>query len=272
MRYIKDLRKYNVVEEPRFRSTQETFDYSQYHLEEYYKCSQDPIYFLENYYNVFTHDNGYQIIELYDYQKECITSFIEGDKYLLLNMPRQHGKSTIIAAILLWTVLFKRDKFISIVSKTQIGANAILYNISHAYKRLPIFLQQGVESISKTRIYLENGSSINAYSIEDERLRGWQHHLLVIDEVGIINEDIMNNFVESIMPPITASRNAQILITKSFSPRTNTFSEYIESSDSYTTIAGTWRDIPGRDELWRDRTKDIYFHGNEEQFISYYGN
>ncbi len=272
MRYVKDLLNFNRIEEPRFRGHCENVTYTQYHLEEYYKCSQDPIYFLENYYNVFTHDNGYQIIELYDYQKECITSFLEGDMYLLLNMPRQHGKSTIIAAILLWTVLFKRDKWVSIVSKTQIGANAILYKISQAYKRLPIFLQQGVESISINRIHLENGSSINAHSIEDDHLRGRQHHLLVIDEVGIINEDIMNNFVESIMPPITASRNAQIIITKSFSPRTNTFSENIATSDSYTKITGTWSDIPGRDQSWKDRTMNVYFHGNEEQFISYYGN
>ena len=46
--------------------------FTQEQVEEYVKCSQDPIYFIDNYWYIVTLDDGLQQFKLYDCQKEKV--------------------------------------------------------------------------------------------------------------------------------------------------------------------------------------------------------
>ena len=46
-----------------------TYDFTPENIQEYIKCSQDYVYFIENYCHIVTLDHGLQLFKLYDCQK-----------------------------------------------------------------------------------------------------------------------------------------------------------------------------------------------------------
>lgn len=60
-------------------------------VEEYLKCSQDPVYFIDNYCYIVTIDHGLQPFKLYDCQKEKV-EFIHVNRKTILMEGRQQGK------------------------------------------------------------------------------------------------------------------------------------------------------------------------------------
>ena len=60
-------------------------------IQEYIKCSQDPIYFIENYCYIVTLDHGLQLFKLYDCQKNKV-NIIHNNRRVILMEGRQQGK------------------------------------------------------------------------------------------------------------------------------------------------------------------------------------
>jgi hypothetical protein len=60
-------------------------------VQEYIKCSQDPIYFIKTYIKIISLDRGLIPFELYDYQAKFITALHENRRIIGM-FPRQHGK------------------------------------------------------------------------------------------------------------------------------------------------------------------------------------
>ena len=61
-------------------------------VQEYIKCSQNPIYFIENYCNIVTLDHGLQLFKLYECQKRKI-DIIHNNRKVILMEGRQQGKT-----------------------------------------------------------------------------------------------------------------------------------------------------------------------------------
>ena len=59
-------------------------------VQEWIKCSQDPVYFIETYMKIINVDEGLINFNLYDYQKEMIVSMYE-NRFTLLATARQAG-------------------------------------------------------------------------------------------------------------------------------------------------------------------------------------
>ena len=74
-------------------------------IEEYLKCADDPIYFIESYCKIVTLDHGLQPFKLYDCQKNKVKIIHENRKVILME-GRQQGKTTTSAAYILWYTLF----------------------------------------------------------------------------------------------------------------------------------------------------------------------
>lgn len=65
--------------------------YTEQEIKEMIKCSNDPIYFIENYVYVQTTSKGRQLLKLYDFQKKFINQLNEY-RYNIALMGRQMGK------------------------------------------------------------------------------------------------------------------------------------------------------------------------------------
>ena len=76
-------------------------------VQEYIKCSEDPVYFIQTYIKIVSLDRGLIPFDMYDFQSEMVAKF-HANRFNIAKLPRQTGKSTIVTSYLLWYVLLKR--------------------------------------------------------------------------------------------------------------------------------------------------------------------
>jgi hypothetical protein len=103
---------------PNLKRVGEPIEWTAERLEEYLKCSQDPIYFTETYMKIVNVDHGLVNFKLYDYQKEMIMS-MKDNRMSIIATARQAGKSTTTCAFILWYVLFNKVKNVCRSSRQQ---------------------------------------------------------------------------------------------------------------------------------------------------------
>jgi phage terminase large subunit-like protein len=127
-------------------------------VQEYIKCSNDPIYFIQNYVKIVSVDKGLVPFDMYDYQQNLINT-LHSNRFVIGKLPRQTGKTTTVGSYLLHYLLFNQNVNIAILANKQATAIEILSRIKMAFEYLPKWLQQGVVEWNKGSIVLENGSS-----------------------------------------------------------------------------------------------------------------
>ena len=84
-------------------------------IQEYIKCAQDPVYFIENYCYIVSLDQGLIKFNLYDCQKKKI-DVIHNNRKVILMEGRQQGKTTTSAAYILWYTVFQPAKNVAILA------------------------------------------------------------------------------------------------------------------------------------------------------------
>lgn len=141
-------------------------------VQEYVRCSQDPIYFVETYMKIVNVDRGLIPFEMYPYQKTMINSMVD-NRYTIITTARQAGKSSTATAFLLWYVLFNDNKTVALLANKGETAREILGKVELAYQHLPKWLQQGVIEWNKGSLSLENGSRVIATATSGDSVRGF---------------------------------------------------------------------------------------------------
>lgn len=84
-------------------------------IEEWLKCSEDPVYFVSNYMKIITLNEGLKNFEPWEYQKGMINSFRE-NRYTIVTTARQAGK-----CLHLNTPIRVKNKHTGEVLETTIG-------------------------------------------------------------------------------------------------------------------------------------------------------
>jgi hypothetical protein len=229
------------------------FDKNQ--VEEYIKCSKDPIYFAK-YIKIITLDDGVVPFEMYDYQREMIKTFHD-NRFVITKCPRQVGKTTVAVAYLLWTVLFKDAQNIAILANRGETARGILSKLQLAYENLPMWLQQGVVEWNKGRIELENGSVIIASSTSSSAARSGSFNIVFLDEFAFVPSNIAYDFFTSVYPVITAGTKTKILIVSTPNGMNLFYKIWMDAKkkkNNYVPFEIHWSQVPGRDQAWREET------------------
>ena len=81
-------------------------------VQEYIKCSRDPVYFAQKYIQIVNVDRGLIPIDLYPYQQDMLTSLAE-NRFTIVATARQAGKTTAISAGILWYIIFHPEKTVA---------------------------------------------------------------------------------------------------------------------------------------------------------------
>ena len=105
-------------------------------VQEFFKCKEDPIYFIETYMKVIHVDHGLMTIKLYPYQERLINLCIK-HRRVVAEQSRQSGKTTGIVAFFLWYIIFNKDVTVGIFANKESVARQILSRLQLAYKHLP---------------------------------------------------------------------------------------------------------------------------------------
>jgi hypothetical protein len=240
-------------------------------VQEYIKCANDPVYFVEKYVKIVAVDKGLVPFEMYDFQKDLITK-LHANRFVIGKLPRQVGKTTTVGAYLLHYVLFNQNMNVAILANKQSTAIEILGRIKMAYEYLPKWLQQGVIEWNKGSIVLENGSRILAAATSSSAIRGGSFNCILLDEFAHIPTQIAEEFFTSVYPTITSGQSTKMFII-STPNGLNMFYYYwkgaINSQNGYVPFEVHWSQVPKypggplRDEQWK---KEMISKTSEKQF------
>lgn len=223
-------------------------------LQEWVKCSEDPIYFVENYMKIITLNDGLQNFKPYPYQRNMIKSFVD-NRYTIVTTARQAGKSTTTCGFILWYIIFHDAKTVALLANKGETAREILGRVQLAYQHLPKWLQQGVKEWNKGSFELENDSRVIAAATSASAIRGYTINLLFIDEAAHI--DNWDEFFTSVYPTISSGTESKIVLVSTPNGLNHFYSTWvnaIENRNGYNPILVNWKDVPGRDEKWKQET------------------
>ena len=235
-------------------------------VREFVRCSQDPVYFIENYVKIITLDKGFVQICLYPFQRQAITDINE-NRRVIVKAGRQVGKTTMVVGYILWYILFNEDKFVAILANKAPTAREILNRIKIAYESLPLWLQQGVRVWNKGDIELENNCRVMATSTASSAIRGYSISLLYLDEFAFVPTNIADEFFTSVYPTISSGTQSKILISSTPNGMNHYYrmwTEAVEGQNGFKHIEANWRQVPGRDQAWADDQRRIL---GEEKFL-----
>jgi hypothetical protein len=141
------------------------------HILEIYKCSKDPIYFIENYCRIISLDEGLVPFKMYEFQKDMIKLYTE-NRYSLALTSRQLGKTSVMAAFIVWYSIFHEEKTTAVLANKGDAAQEIMDRIRLMLENLPFFLQPGVSIYNRRSIELDNGSKIFSAATGAGGIRG----------------------------------------------------------------------------------------------------
>ena len=246
----------NYLGNPRLKSVGQNVEWTEESVIEYQKCWEDPEHFIEKYVKIVHVDRGLVPFDMYPYQKKMIHTF-QNDRFVICKMPRQTGKSTTIISFLLHYILFNQSVNCAILANKLSTARELLGRLQLAYENLPKWMQQGVVVWNKGDIALENGSKILAAATSSSAVRGSSFNIIFLDEFAHVPNNIADQFFTSVYPTISSGETTKVFIVSTPLGLNMFYKMWIDAEEgrsNYTPIDVDWREVPGRDEKWREVT------------------
>lgn len=242
------------------------------------KCEQDIVFFAENCCMV-PEVGGEVKVELYDPQKDILTSFIE-DHELILLKSRQCGGSYICQIICAWQMLFFKNIKIGVVSKSGPEASSfvrktkeLLRNIPQDFIR-PSKILKDFEEDNAQSFTLANGSKMMSQAVSpaapEKVLRGESLSTLIVDEAAFISKfDIAWT---AVAPSLSIARRAAkrkgipngIIILSTPNGQTGSGEWYfkrwinaLNGDNNLKPIKLYWKDLPLDEEWYKEQCIEL---------------
>lgn len=239
--------------------------FTQYEIDEFVKCANDPIYFATKYMKIVNVDHGLMPFKMWDFQKEMLTTFHE-NRFSICKLPRQVGKTTTAVAFLLHFILFSESVSIAILANKSSTAREILGRLQLAFEYLPRFLQQGIKEWNKGSIELANGSRAIADSTSGSSVRGRTFNVIFLDEFAFVPNNIAEAFFMSTYPTISSGSNTKVIIVSTPNGMNlfyRMWMDAVEKRSDYIPIEIHWSMVPGRTQEWKEQ---VIRNTSEDQF------
>ena len=241
---------------PNLKKVNTPVEFTKDQVLEFRKCENDPTYFIKNYVQIVSLDEGLVPFNMYGFQEEMIQT-MHKDRFTICKLPRQSGKSTTIVSYLLHYALFNPNSNIAILANKSSTARDILSRLQLAYENLPKWLQQGVINWNKGSIELENKASIVAASTSSSAIRGGSYNIIFLDEFAFVPANIAEQFFSSVYPTISSGQKTKMIIVSTPHGMNMFYKLWVDAqnnNNNYTPIEVHWSEVPGRDEKWKQET------------------
>ena len=241
---------------PNLKKVNTPQEFTKDQIVEYQKCSEDPLYFMENYVRIVSLDEGLVPFKMYGFQKKIVQT-IHDNRFTICKLPRQSGKSTTTISYLLHYALFNPNSNIAILANKSSTARDILGRLQLAYENLPKWLQQGVINWNKGSIELENKSQIVAAAASSSAIRGGSFNIIFLDEFAFVPVNIAEMFFSSVYPTISSGQKTKMIIVSTPYGMNHYYKLWTDAENGkndYVPIEVHWSEVPGRDEKWKEET------------------
>jgi hypothetical protein len=231
--------------------------FSQYELEEFKKCANDPIYFAKKYIKIVNVDKGLVPFNMWDFQEKMISNFHE-NRFSINLCPRQVGKTTCAVSFLLYYIIFNENVNVAILANKASTSREIMSRLQLAFEYLPNFIKMGVLEWNKGSIVLSNGSKVQADSTSGSSIRGRSFNIIFLDEFAFVPPNIAESFFSSTYPTISSGQTTKVIIVSTPNGIGNLFYKlWIDATEKrnlYSPFSVHWSNVPGRDEKWKEET------------------
>jgi len=241
---------------PLIKAANTPVEFTPEQIEEYMKCANDPVYFIEKYIKIVHVDRGLIPFEMYPFQENIVRT-IHDNRFTICKLPRQSGKSTTMISYLLHHVLFNQDKKVAILANKLTTARELLQRLKKSYENLPKWLQQGIVEWNKLSIHLENGSKVIASSTSSSAVRGDTYSIILLDEFAFVPNNIAEDFFNSVYPTISSGKSTKVVVVstpKGMNMFYKMWKNAEKDKNSYVPIEVHWNEIPGRDQKFKEET------------------
>lgn len=239
----------------------EVIEFTAENVQEWLKCKNDPIYFINNYCKIISLDDGLIKFNTFPYQNRSILSMHENRKTIHM-FGRQCGKTTTVSAYILHYILFSDGvPSVAILAHKASGAREVMQRLQLMYEYLPKWMQKGVKTWNKGNIILEgedgaDGAQVFTGATTSSGIRGKTVSLLYIDECAIIPNTVAEEFFTATYPTISSGAKTKIIITST--PKGyNHFWHYWSKADpslkdwnGFLQCRAEWNEHPKHDEKW----------------------
>ena len=160
----------------------------QQRLTEYFKCKNNPVYFMETYIKLAA-AGGDITVKLYDRQKDFVKDLIN-KHHLVACKSRQTGVSTIAQMYIVHTMCFYKNVTVGIVSKSGKESTDFCRHVMSMIHSLPEWIRPGFVKDTEQTFILDNGCKLYADQVNESNpeglLRGKSMCILVVDEASFI--------------------------------------------------------------------------------------
>lgn len=240
------------------------------------KCADEHIVFDENYNEVYIKDlkihqkiitdsGPEEIIDIRIYDEEDNMYDIELDdssshRYYT-NGILSHNTTTYTIFCLWYATLFLEKKIMICANKLA-TALEIMDRIKTAYDYLPDFIKPGVVVYNKGSIEFTNKSKITAFSTSSSGARGSSANCIVLDEFSFVPQNIASDFMASVMPIISSSKNSKAIIVSTPNGASGLYYDIWQQAtdknqekneQGWKPFRMRWWEAPGRDEKWKQQ-------------------
>lgn len=161
----------------------------QQRIQEYEKCKNNPIYFIENYIKLPTPGRT-QTMDLYEPQENFLNSILTRH-YVIALKSRQIGFSTITQAYITYCFTFFNNVRAGIVSRQSEESTAFARKIHNMLSELPKWLCPQYQKKTEQTAVLDNGCELHASWVNQKNpeslFRGPSITIAVIDEAAHID-------------------------------------------------------------------------------------
>ena len=241
--------------DPNLKAAGVQVEYTQDQFSEYVRCSLDPVYFLKKYAKIVSLDRGVINFELFGYQERMIRAIHE-NRFTVGMLPRQMGKSTVVAGYIAWYIVFNADKRAAILANKQLIAQEIFGRVKMMIENLPHWLQPGIEKWAETSIKFENGSSVFCSATSESAVRGTSINLLLLDEFAHLKPKLADAFIASVFPTISSAKSSKMVIVSTPKGMNHFHKLWVDAEsgkNAFVPMRAEWHENPNRDEDWARR-------------------
>ncbi len=250
---LKDNPYLKTVRGALLRKANLAYKYNDEELECIAACTEDILFFANNFGKLKDGANGWQNIKLRDYQENTLLQY-DRERWNILMFPRQSGKTTTTVLKIVHFCTFNIDKDCVVIAQSDKVVNEILGKIKEAFAGLPFFMQPGFVSFSKKGFVLDNGCRLSIGVASESVVQGFSLDLLFIDEFAYIRESMAEKFWNNVYPTLINNPESRCIIASTPNGRNlfwKLWNGAVNKTNKFCPYRIYWYDVPGRDNQFK---------------------
>lgn len=241
------------IKSAKLRKANLPFDYTEEEIEVIQAVIEDKIFFGNNFAKLKDAEKGWTNITLRSYQEDILNQYTN-NRWNILMLPRQSGKTTTTVIEIVHFAISNFDKDIVVIAQSDKVVSEILSKIRECFEGLPFFLQPGFVKFTNEGFELDNGCRCSIGIASESVIQGFSVDMLFIDEFAYISSSLIDTFWANIYPSLVNNPYSKCIIASTPNGRNlfhKMWTNALKKENRFIPYRIYWYDVPGRDEQFK---------------------